>query len=257
MADNMKEIEEKNMSQEVLAVVAGEEITQAEFDAFLQGVPREQQPYLSNPQFREQCLEQLIALHMFAKNGEEMKLEETEEFKKLVENARRDILAQMAMRETLKDVVVSEEEIEAYYEANKQHFTKGDTVSAKHILTDSEEKCNSILESITTGEKEFETAAKEFSTCPSGAKGGDLGEFGRGQMVKEFEDAAFAAEIGHVVGPVKTQFGYHLIKVEKKNEAIVASLEEVKETIRRTLLQQKQNEAYNTKVEEMKKKYVK
>lgn len=70
------------MSQEVLAVVAGEEITQAEFDAFLQGVPREQQPYLSNPQFREQCLEQLIALHMFAKNGEEMKLEETEEFKK-------------------------------------------------------------------------------------------------------------------------------------------------------------------------------
>ena len=55
------------MSQEVLAVVAGEEITQAEFDAFLQGVPREQQPYLSNPQFREQCLEQLIALHMFAK----------------------------------------------------------------------------------------------------------------------------------------------------------------------------------------------
>ena len=159
------------MSQEVLAVVAGEEITQAEFDAFLQGVPREQQPYLSNPQFREQCLEQLIALHMFAKNGEEMKLEETEEFKKLVESARRDILAQMAMRETLKDVVVSEEEIEAYYEANKQHFTKGDTVSAKHILTDSEEKCNSILESITTGEKEFETAAKEFSTCPSGAKG--------------------------------------------------------------------------------------
>ena len=194
---------------------------------------------------------------MFAKNGEEMKLEETEEFKKLVENARRDILAQMAMRETLKDVVVSEEEIEAYYEANKQHFTKGDTGSAKHILTDSEEKCNSILESITTGETEFEPAAKEFSTCPSGAKGGALGEFGRGQMVKEFEDAAFAAEIGHVVGPVKTQFGYHLIKVEKKNEAIVASLEEVKETIRRTLLQQKQNEAYNTKVEEMKKKYVK
>ena len=120
------------MSQEVLAVVAGEEITQAEFDAFLQGVPREQQPYLSNPQFREQCLEQLIALHMFAKNGEEMKLEETEEFKKLVENARRDILAQMAMRETLKDVVVSEEEIEAYYEANKQHFTKGD-LSLIHI----------------------------------------------------------------------------------------------------------------------------
>ena len=185
-------------------------------------------------------MEQLIALHMFAKDGEEMKLEETEEFQKVLENARRDILAQMAMRETLKDITVSEEEMKAYYDANQQHFTKGDTVSAKHILTDSEEKCNSILESIVNGEK-----------------GGDLGEFGRGQMVKEFEDAAFAAEIGHVVGPVKTQFGYHLIKVEKKNEATVSPLEEVKETIRRTLLQQKQNEAYNAKVEEMKKKYVK
>ena len=244
------------MSQEVLAVVAGEEITQAEFDAFLQGVPREQQPYLSNPQFREQCLEQLIALHMFAKNGEEMKLEETEEFKKLVENARRDILAQMAMRETLKDVVVSEEEIEAYYEANKQHFTKGDTVSAKHILTDSEEKCNSILESITTGEKEFETAAKEFSTCPSGAKGGDLGEFGRGQMVKEFEDAAFAAEIGHIVGPVKTQFGYHLIKVEDKKDAETSVYEDVADTIKNIILQQKRNDVYGNKIAELKEKYV-
>ncbi len=69
-----------------------------------------------------------------------------------------------------------------------------------------------------SGEKVFEDAAKEFSTCPSGQRGGDLGEFGKGQMVKEFEDAAFAAEIGHVVGPVKTQFGYHLIKVEEKKK---------------------------------------
>lgn len=71
----------------------------------------------------------------------------------------------------------------------------------------------------------------------SGANGGDLGEFGRGQMVKEFEDAAFAAEVGHVVGPVKTQFGYHLIKVEDKKEAGESSLEEVKDQIRVELSQ--------------------
>ena len=81
---------------------------------------------------------------------------------------------------------------------------------------------------ITSGEKEFEEAAKEFSTCPSGAQGGDLGEFGRGNMVKEFEEAAFAAEVGHVVGPVQTQFGYHLIKVEQKNDAKEADFEESK-----------------------------
>ena len=65
------------MSQEVLAVVAGEEITQEEFNAFLQAVPREQQAYLSNPQFREQCLQQLISLRLYTKLGEEKKLEET------------------------------------------------------------------------------------------------------------------------------------------------------------------------------------
>ena len=75
--------------------------------------------------------------------------------------------------------------------------------------------------------------------------------------MKEFEDAAFAAEIGHVVGPVQTQFGYHLIKVEKKNEAETIAFEDVKEAIRSNLMQQKQGEAYSAKVAELKEKYVK
>lgn len=244
------------MSEKVLAVVAGENITEADLDAFLKNAPQEQQAYVSNPQFRQQYLEQMIALRSFAKLGEEEKLDETDEFKNIMANARKDILAQLAMAETLKGISASEEEAKAYYEENKQQFTKGDSVGAKHILTDSEEKCSTILESITSGEKTFEDAAKEHSSCPSGANGGDLGEFSRGQMVKEFEDAAFAAEVGHVVGPVKTQFGYHLIKVEKKNEASVSSYEEVAERIRPMLIQQKQNDAYMKKVEELKAKYV-
>ena len=112
------------MSNEVLAVVAGKEITNAELDAFLQNAPREQQAYVTNPQFRQQYLEQLISLHLFAQAGEDAKLEETEEFAKILENAKRDILAQLAMRETLKDVTVTDEEVAAYYEENKQQFTK-------------------------------------------------------------------------------------------------------------------------------------
>lgn len=244
------------MSKEVLAVVGGEEITQELFETFLQGVPKEQQAYLSNPQFREQCLEQLISLFLFAKKGEEEKLNETEEFEKIIANAKRDVLAQIAMRETLKDVKVSDEEIKEYYDANQAQYKKGATVKAKHILVDSEEKCNEILASITSGEKAFEVAAQEYSTCPSGQRGGDLGEFGKGQMVPEFEQAAFAAEIGQVVGPVKTQFGCHLIKVEAKNDATVASFEEVKESIRRTLVQQKQNKVYSETVAQLKEKYM-
>lgn len=244
------------MENKVLAVVAGEEITQEIFDTFLKGVPEQQQMYLSNPQFREQCFEQLVALYLFAKKGEEDKLEETEEFQKVFASAKRDIMAQMSIHDTLQGISVSDEEIKAYYDANKDQFNKGETVSAKHILVESEEKCNEILAAITNGEKTFEDAAKESSTCPSGQKGGDLGTFGKGQMVPEFEQAAFTAEIGQVVGPVKTQFGFHLIKVEAKNEAEAAAFEEVKENIRRNLVQQKQNKVYGETVAKLKEKYM-
>ena len=129
------------MSNEVLAVVAGKEITNAELDAFLQNAPREQQAYVTNPQFRQQYLEQLISLHLFAQAGEDAKLEETEEFAKILENAKRDILAQLAMRETLKDVTVTDEEVAAYYEENKQQFTKGETVKVELPLAEIPVRC--------------------------------------------------------------------------------------------------------------------
>ena len=72
-----------------------------------------------------------------------------------------------------------------------------------------------VLEEIESGVKTFEDAAKEYSTCPSKAQGGSLGTFGRGQMVKEFDEAVFTAEVSKVIGPVKTDFGYHLIRVDE------------------------------------------
>ena len=85
-------------------------------------------------------------------------------------------------------------------------------VRASHILVKSEKDAKDLLAKINSGEN-FEELAKKHSTCPSGKKGGDLGWFGKGMMVKEFEDASFKAKDGDVVGPVKTQFGYHIIKV--------------------------------------------
>ncbi len=241
---------------EILAVVAGEQITADDLNVYLQGVPREQQSYASNPAFREQFLEQLISLYLFAKKGEEDRLEETEEFQKVMANARREILAQFAMGKVLSDITASEEECKNFYEANQNQFQKGATVSAKHILVDTEERAAEILAEINAGEKTFEAAAMQFSTCPSGQKGGDLGAFGKGQMVPEFEAAAFGAEVGQIVGPVKTQFGAHLIKVEAKNGAELASFEEVKEQLRQHLMQQKQNKVYTNTLNELKEKYI-
>lgn len=89
--------------------------------------------------------------------------------------------------------------------------------SARHILVDTEAQCHELKARIEAGE-DFADMAKEFSNCPSGKQGGDLGEFGPGQMVKEFNDVVFSAEPNTVQGPLQTQFGYHLIEVTSRSE---------------------------------------
>lgn len=87
--------------------------------------------------------------------------------------------------------------------------------TARHILVATEEQCNELKTQILGG-TDFAEVAKEHSTCPSGAQGGDLGEFGPGQMVPEFDEVVFSAEVNKVQGPVKTQFGYHLLEVTSR-----------------------------------------
>lgn len=88
------------------------------------------------------------------------------------------------------------------------------TIAAKHILVEQAHEADDLLKKLQEGE-EFSTLAQKFSKCPSGQMGGDLGEFGRGQMVASFEEAAFALEVDEVSKPVQTQFGYHLIQRTK------------------------------------------
>ena len=88
--------------------------------------------------------------------------------------------------------------------------------SARHILVDSEEECLNLKERINSGE-DFADIAQAHSNCPSKAQGGDLGQFGPGMMVKEFDEVVFSAEVNTLQGPVKTQFGYHLVEVTSRN----------------------------------------
>ncbi len=90
------------------------------------------------------------------------------------------------------------------------------TASARHILVASEEACADLKKKIEEGSA-FADVAKEHSTCPSGKKGGDLGEFSPGQMVPEFDSVVFKKEVGVVHGPIKTQFGFHLVEITKRS----------------------------------------
>ena len=88
---------------------------------------------------------------------------------------------------------------------------------ARHILVETEAQCESLKDQILAG-TDFAEVAKQHSLCPSGAQGGDLGEFGRGQMVPEFDEVVFTGELHTVLGPVKTQFGYHLLEVTQRSD---------------------------------------
>jgi len=89
--------------------------------------------------------------------------------------------------------------------------------SARHILVDSEAKCEELKKEIEGG-TDFAEVAKQNSSCPSGQRGGDLGEFSKGQMVREFDEVVFTDELNTVHGPVKTQFGYHLIEITSRTD---------------------------------------
>lgn len=126
-------------------------------------------------------------------------------------------------------IKVTDGEIKVFYDSQKAHLEQ-EQVKARHILINSKpeaskeddmkalEKIKVIKSEIDSGKKDFSTAAKEYSDCPSKAQGGDLGFFSKGMMVKPFEDVAFSQEIGKVSEPVKTQFGYHLIVVDEKKQ---------------------------------------
>ena len=123
-----------------------------------------------------------------------------------------------------------EAQIKKYYEENKNMFKKDVQVEAAHILFDTKDakKANEVREEILNG-LDFAEAAKKYSKCPSGENGGNLGYFGKGQMVPEFEKAAFSAPLGVVTEPVKSQFGYHLILVTDKTDSKIPDFEEIKE----------------------------
>lgn len=239
------------MENKVLAVVGDREIRQSDFDTLLQQIGPQRAMQFQSPEGQKQLLDELIHQELFLINGKAAKIEETEEFKTELEFVKDNMIKQFAIRNLLDNVSVEDAEIEAFYGENAEMFKDAEAVKASHILVDTEEKAQAILEELK-GEKSFEEAALEHSSCPSSQNGGDLGEFTRGKMVPEFENAAFDMEVNEVSGVVPTQFGFHIIKVTEKQEANQKSLEDAKEEITNTVLLKKQQEVYLAKVDEIK-----
>ncbi len=236
----------------VLAMVGGAAVTDADVDAFLMELGPRGQGY-NTPEGRKMVLTQIIATKLLLLDAKRNLLEAEPAFKAQLAKLKDNLLSNYAAEKVLSAVTVSDKEILDYYEANKEQFVIGDTVNASHILVATEDEAKAVYEKIRSGEISFEDAARAHSSCPSKAQGGNLGDFTRGQMVPEFDTAVFSMNVGEITEePVKTQFGYHLIKLNSKNESQTASFEEVAPEIKESILNEKQRKAYDSKINQLK-----
>ena len=169
---------------------------------------------------------------------------------------RRLIINGLLQQEVFLKIMATDDEVKDYYNLHKKDLSIPELVHAKHILLAQSEEANATLNRLKKGGKgaDFETLAKDLSLDKGSAKnGGDLGNFTRGMMVPEFEKAAFDAMPGDLVGPVKTSFGYHIIKVLSHSKGKDRSLAEVSDAIKRKLKSERSEAASNAYVEELRK----
>lgn len=253
----------------VLAEVGPYKLDTKTFEEQVKALPPQLQMMVAqNPQAKEQLVERWTQITLLAMKARDMKLDQTSEFKSKVEDLKNSLLAQEIIRKEIdKDVPVSDEDAKKFYEKNKSEFSQPEMIKARHILIkvqsgapektwkEAETKARDIKKKLEKG-ADFAQLAKQYSEDPGTKdKGGELGLFPKGRMVPEFENAAFALKAGEISAPVKTPFGYHIIKVEEKKPAEVKTLKEAMPQVKQMVKSEKQQTELKQLIDQIKTKY--
>ncbi len=240
------------MAEKILARVGTTVVTEAEVDEFIMKLGQRGAGY-NTPEGRRAILKQLVDNKLLLLDAQRNLYEAEASFRAELAKLKETLLVNYAAEKAISSANVTEEEIRKYYDENGDKLMQGESVNASHILVATEDEANEILAKINAGEISFEDAAAAHSTCPSKAQGGSLGDFGRGQMVPEFDTAVFEMSVGEISkAPVKTQFGYHIIRLNSKSEPKKIAYSEVREELSGMLLNEKRQKAYESKINQLK-----
>lgn len=224
----------------VIAKVNGTEIKQSDLNAAEEELAG-QLPPMAPEAKRDYLVTYVTDMILVAKAAEDRKLGETDDFKRKMDNARSKLLMEALLQAEAKAAVTDEAMKKVYDEAIKQ-MSDEEEVSARHILVETEDEAKKILADLKTG-ADFLAIAKEKSKDPgSKENGGDLGFFGKEQMVPEFAEAAFKLNKGQLSDPVKSQFGWHVIRVDDKRKKQPPEFDKVKDQIQTFVQRQAQAE---------------
>lgn len=255
------------MLAQTIATVNGEKISDTDLIPMIGQITQGRYGTLdSATQKRVQdiALEQAISQILLETEAKKSGLLNDSEFKTqlnlAIKHLKRQLTSDMWLKRELDKQSISNMEIKNYYKANKSEFNKPKQVHARHILVKTENEAKALIRLLTkySGDRlksEFIESAKNHSTGPSSSRGGDLGYFGEGQMVPEFNSAVFNMKIGTVTtSPIKTQFGYHIIYLEDKQEAQTASFNEARAVIEQKIKVEKFKEFVEKKINYLKSK---
>ncbi|MBW8282337.1 MAG: peptidylprolyl isomerase [Rhizobium sp.] len=221
----------------VVAKVGKLEITQSDLDLAIANLDP-QLAQLPDEQKKVAALSGAIDVKLLAGNADGEGLKDDAEFKKRMAFIADRELHNIYFKKHVVDAV-TEDDVKARYEKEIAALPKQEEVSARHILVKTEEEAKAIIADLDAG-KDFIELAKEKSTDPNKSEGGDLGYFTKGRMVPEFEEVAFAMEKGtYTKTPVKTQFGFHVIKLEDKRDAAPPAYETVAQQVRQLVMRDK------------------
>ncbi|MBI4031772.1 MAG: peptidylprolyl isomerase [Proteobacteria bacterium] len=220
----------------VVALVDGEEIKRSDVFTFIGGLP-EQVRQMPIQNLFPLALEQVINNRVISEKAKGSKLESDPEVEKMFMQAKGQIVRNVFVERQVTAEVSQKKLLKAYEDLLTQLEDVQET-HARHILVDSEEKAKEVVGKLDGGAK-FEDLVNEYSSGPSKENGGDLGYFAKNEMVPEFGEAAFALDVGkYTKDPVKTQFGWHIIKVEDRRKRPEPKFEEVKPQLEQQLRQQ-------------------
>jgi peptidyl-prolyl cis-trans isomerase C len=232
----------------ILASFGNQTITLGEFNQIWEEVPEEYKIQLDKSMVLDQMISEKLLIQEAINMGLEKDNNVLEQIKKITEQ----ILVQVLIeKEILDKVKVNDEEVLEYYEQSKDSFTEKEQVHLYNILVETEEEAQDILEQLIAGAN-FSEIAIEKSIGPSAAQGGDLEYIAKGTIIPEIEEVIFALELEELSKVVKTDFGFHILKITEKKPETVKTFEEVKEEIIQTLLPTKQKEAFDNLLEELK-----
>lgn len=249
--------EKKEVAEEgkVLARIGDEVITLKDFKDDINKLPAQARRRMARVEMKKRHLDRMVERKLLLQEAGRKGLTEDPDIIDRVENYRERLIAQKLLSSIKKEVApVTEEDIKLYFEENKAQFQTRKQIKARHILLNDEAEAKKVLKEAKAPGADFAALAEKYSQDRATKnRGGDLGYFSPGRMVRQFEDVAFSLEKpGEISDVVKSPFGYHIIKLEDKKAAEPKSLAQVKGQIRRRISAQRRNEAQEEFLEEIK-----